>query len=184
VKSAESAANYFISMKLRDTILEEHSKRQCQKIVAWVGADKKRFSELMNLMLHDEFVIAQRAAYPLSYCVQDHPELIKPWFGRLIKKIQQKDIHDAVRRCALRIFEIVDIPEKYCGILFDLSHKYLHNINESIAVRAFALTVMSNIAQKYPDLKNEVRVNAESLLQCGIPALESRSKRSLRELAK
>ncbi len=169
---------------LRDTILEEHSKRQCNKIVAWVGDDKKRFAELITLMLKDEYRVAQRAAYPISYCVQKYPALIKPWIGRMIKRMQEKDIHDAVRRNALRIFEEVDIPEKHCGILFDLSNKYLHNINEPIAVRAFALSVMSNIAQKFPDLKNEVKVNAEALLQCGIPALESRGRRSLREISK
>lgn len=171
-------------MKLRDAILEEHSKKQCLKIVTWVGDDKKRFAELMNLMLRDEYRVAQRAAYPLGYCVQKFPELIKPWFGKLIKKMQEKDIHVAVRRNALRILEEVGIPEKHCGILFDLSYKYLHDVNETVAVRASSLSVMSNIAQKYPDLKNEVKLNAESLLQCGIPALESRGRRSLREMGK
>jgi hypothetical protein len=171
-------------VNLRETILEEHSKKQCLKIVAWVGDDKKRFAELMRLMLEDEYRVAQRAAYPVGYCVQKQPGLIKPWFGRMISKIRQKNIHDAVRRNALRIFEEVDIPEKYCGVLFDLSNQYLHDLSQPVAVRAFALSVMSNIACKYPDLKQEVRLNAESLLQCGIPALESRGRRSLRELAK
>ncbi len=171
-------------MKLRDTILEEHSKKQCLKIVAWVGDDKARFGELMKLMLTDEYRVAQRAAYPIGYCVEKYPSLIKPWIGKMIKKMEDRTAHDAVRRNALRIFEEVDIPEKYCGILFDRSVKFLHDLSEPIAVRAFAISVMSNIAQKYPDLKNEVKINAESLLHCGIPALESRGKRSLREIKK
>jgi len=171
-------------MKLRDTILEEHSKKQCLKIVAWVDDDKERFAELMNLMLRDEYRVAQRAAYPISYCVQKYPALIKPWFGKLIKKMQENNIHVAVRRNALRILEEVDIPEKHCGILFDLGSKYLHDVNETVAVRASSLSVMSNIARKFPDLKNEVKINAEGLLQCGIPALESRGRRSLKEIGK
>jgi hypothetical protein len=169
-------------MNLRETILEEHSKKQCAKIVAWVGNDKKRFADLMKLMLEDEYRVAQRAAYPLSYSVRKHPELIKPWFGRMIKKMGEKNIHDAVRRNALRILEDVDIPEKYCGPLFDISIAYLHDLNQPIAVRAFSISVMSNIAQKFPDLKNEVRLNAEGLLHCGIPALESRGRRTLKEI--
>ena len=66
-------------MKLREEILKEHSKRQCEKIVAWVGNDKKRFAELINLMLHDEYRVAQRAAWPVSFCVQEYPSLIIPW---------------------------------------------------------------------------------------------------------
>lgn len=93
-----------------------------------------------------------------------------------------RNIHDAVRRNALRIFEEIEIPEKHCGTLFELSSQYLHDLSQPVAVRAFALSVMNNIAKKFPDLKNEVRLNAESLLQCGIPALESRGRRTVRDL--
>jgi hypothetical protein len=100
----------------------------------------------------------------------------------MIKKMGDKQAHDAIRRNALRILEDVDIPEKYCGVLFEISNAYLHNINEPIAVRAFSISVMYNIAKKYPDLNNEVKHNAESLLHCGIPALESRSRNILKQL--
>ena len=171
-------------MKLREEILKEHSKKQCGKIVGWVTDDKKRFAELMGLMLNDEYRVAQRAAYPISYCVQDYPSLIKPWFGKMIKKMGDKNAHDAVRRNALRIFEDVDIPEKYCGHLFEICNNYLHDLKEPIAVRAFSISVMFNIAKKYPDLTTEVKHNAESLLHCGIPALQARSKKILKELKK
>jgi hypothetical protein len=171
-------------MNLRETILKEHSKKQCQKIVAWVDDDKKRFAELIYLMLNDEYRVAQRAAYPVSYCVRKHPGLIKPWFGKMIKKMGDKTAHDAVRRNSLRILEDVNIPEKYCGGLFEISNQYLHNLKEPIAVRAFSISVMCNIAKKFPELKTEVKLNAESLLQCGIPALEARGRNVLKELSK
>ncbi|HXB42317.1 MAG TPA: hypothetical protein VNZ49_17390 [Bacteroidia bacterium] len=171
-------------MNLREIILQEHSKKQCQKIVAWVDDDKKRFAELIYLMLNDEYRVAQRAAYPVSYCVRKHPELIKPWFGKMVKKMSDKKAHDAVRRNALRILEDVNIPEKYCGELFEISNQYLHNLKEPIAVRAFSISVMCNIAKKFPELKTEVKLNAESLLQCGIPALEARGRNVLKELSK
>ncbi len=171
-------------MKLRETILKEHSKKQCLKIVAWVGDDKNNFAELINLMLNDEYRVAQRAAYPVSYCIRKHPALVKPWYGRMIKKMGDKTSHDAVRRNILRVLEDMDIPEKYCGVLFEISNTYLHNIKEPIAVRAFSISVMANIAKKFPDLKTEVKLNAESLLQCGIPALEARGRNTLKMLSK
>ncbi|MGZ3866713.1 MAG: hypothetical protein ACXVNM_08670, partial [Bacteroidia bacterium] len=73
-------------MNLRSEILREHSKKQCVKIVKWVGNDKNRFTELMNLMLHDEYRIAQRAAWPVSYCEEEYPSLMRPWYGRVIKR--------------------------------------------------------------------------------------------------
>ena len=64
-------------MNIRDTLLEEHSKAQCHKIVAYIGNNQERFNELAALFLYDEYRVAQRAAWPLSYCVAAHPGLIK-----------------------------------------------------------------------------------------------------------
>ncbi|MEJ7671786.1 MAG: hypothetical protein WKF59_03550 [Chitinophagaceae bacterium] len=49
-------------MNLRDEILKEHSKAQCNKIVQWVGDSQKRFEELFHLFLTDEYRVVQRAA--------------------------------------------------------------------------------------------------------------------------
>lgn len=171
-------------MDLRATLLEEHSKEQCKKIVRWVGGDKERFAQLITLMLTDEYRVAQRAAWPVSYCVEEYPSLIRPWLGRMIKKMQAPGIHDAIRRNALRILENVDIPEKNCGSLFDLCNNYLHNLKQPIAVRVFSLSVMANIALKFPELKKEVSLLAESLLHCGIPAMEARARLVLKKMRK
>ncbi len=169
-------------MNIREELIKEHSKAQKDKIVAYIGNDKKKFAELMTLMLTAEYRVAQRAAYPVSYCVRKHPHLIRPWFGKMIKKMDDKIAHDAIRRNAVRILEDIDIPEKYCGELFEISNHYLYGIKEPIAVRAFSISVMANIAKKYPDLRNEVKYNAESILHCGIPALESRSRKVLKQI--
>ena len=62
---------------LREEILKEHSRAQCSKIAKWVGNDQKRFDELLQLFLNDEYRVTQRAGWPLGYCVEAHPELIK-----------------------------------------------------------------------------------------------------------
>ncbi|MGZ3864554.1 MAG: hypothetical protein ACXVPN_15495 [Bacteroidia bacterium] len=171
-------------MNVRNEILKEHSKKQCLKIVKWVGNDKKRFAELINLMLQDEYRVAQRAAWPVSYCVEEYPSLMIPWYGKVIKRMQQKNIHNAIRRNSLRILENADIPEKHCGTLFELSNNYLHNLKEPIAVRVFSLSVMHNISKQFPELKNEVKITAESVLHCGIPAMEARARLVIKSLSK
>ena len=49
-------------MNLRNEILKEHSKVQCNKIVQWVGDSEKRFEDLFNLFLNDVYRVNQRAA--------------------------------------------------------------------------------------------------------------------------
>ena len=36
-------------MNLEETILKEHSKKQCDKIVRYIGISQERFAELMKL---------------------------------------------------------------------------------------------------------------------------------------
>jgi hypothetical protein len=47
-------------MNPRETIPEEHSKKQCDKIVRYIGNDKKRFAELMKLFFKGEYRVTQR----------------------------------------------------------------------------------------------------------------------------
>jgi hypothetical protein len=49
-------------MNLRQEILREHSKKQADKIVKWVGASQDRFDELVRLFLNSEYRVVQRAA--------------------------------------------------------------------------------------------------------------------------
>ena len=171
-------------MNIREEILKEHSKKQCLKIVAYVGDDKERFSELIEYMLGEEKLLSQRAAWSVSWCVFENPKLAGPWIGKLVKNLRKENLHDAIKRNSVRIFEVLDIPEKYCGELFEICNRYLHDLKEATAVRAFSISVMYNIAKKYPDLLIEVKHNAESLLHCGIPALEARGRNTLKEIKK
>jgi hypothetical protein len=43
-------------MNIKEALLQEHSKAQMQKIVAYIGNDKKRFAELITLMLTADIV--------------------------------------------------------------------------------------------------------------------------------
>lgn len=85
-------------MNLRKTILQEHSKANCNKIVKWVAESQQCFDELFDLFLNDEYRVVQRAAWPLSYCVINHPQLIKKHFTKLIKNLHKPMLHDAVKR--------------------------------------------------------------------------------------
>ena len=84
-------------MNLRATILREHSKANCNRIVKWVGQNQLRFDELFNLFLNDEYRVVQRAAWPMSYIVIAQPQLIKKHISKLIKNLHKPGIHDSVK---------------------------------------------------------------------------------------
>lgn len=169
---------------LRSTILQEHSKAQCNKIIEWVGDNQQRFDELFNLFLHDEYRVTQRAAWPVSYCVENHPGFIKKQFGALIKNLYKPGIHNSIKRNTVRILQEIDLPKKYQGEVMNLCFEYVESPSEPVAIKAFALTVLGNLAKFYPDILPEIKLLIEEQLPHQTAAFKSRAKHLLKSFEK
>ncbi len=163
-------------MNLRDEILKEHSKAQCNKIVQWVGDSQKRFEELFHLFLTDEYRVVQRAAWPVSYCVIAHPVFIKKNFKKLIKNLAKPNLHVSVKRNSIRLLQHVDIPEKFQGEIMDICFGFVASPTEPVAVKAFSLTVLGNLAKQYPEIIPEIKVLIEEQSPHQTAAFKSRAK--------
>ena len=169
---------------LISTILQEHSKAQCNKIIEWVGDDQKRFDELFKFFLNGEYRVAQRAAWPVSYCVERHPKLIKKHFGSLIKNLRKTGIHNAIKRNTLHILQEIELPEKFQGEVMDLCFQYVESPTEAVAIKAYALTVLGNFAKLYPDILPEIKLLIEERLPNQTAAFKSRAKHLLKSFEK
>jgi uncharacterized membrane protein YheB (UPF0754 family) len=165
-----------IAFNLREEILKEHSKAQCTNIVNWVGSSQQRFDELFNLFLNDEYRVVQRAAWPVSYAVIAHPEFIKKHWNSLIKNLQKHNLHNAVKRNSIRLLQDIAIPKKYQGQIMDICFKYVESPTEAVAVKAFSLTVLSNLAKQYPEILPELKLLIEDQLPHQTAAFRSRAK--------
>lgn len=169
-------------MKLREEILKEHSKTQCTKIVNWVGSSQLRFDELFGLFLNDEYRVVQRAAWPVSYCVIAHPAFINKNWKNFIKNLKKPGLHDSVKRNSIRLMQDIEIPEKYHGEIMNICFKYLESPTEAIAIKAFSLTVLGNLAKKYPEIIPELKLLIEDQLPCQSAGFISRGKKILKHL--
>ncbi len=163
-------------MKLREQILQEHSKANCITIVEWVGHSRQRFDELFALFLNDEYRVTQRAAWPVSYCVEAHPDFMKKNFGKLVKHLRQPGLHDAVKRNSIRLLQYAEIPAKYQGQVMDICFGYLASPTEAVAVKAFSLTVLGRLAKLYPEIVPEIILRIEDQLPHQTAAFKSRAK--------
>src|SRR5215204_947755 len=169
-------------MDIREALLVEHSKAQCKKIVDYIGADKKKFAEFMRLFLGHEYRITQRAAWPLSYCVQKHPELITPYFGQLLRMLQKPGVHNAVVRNIIRLLQDINVPKKYHGRIMTICFEFVSDINTPIAVKAFSLTVLDNLSKDYPEIAAELKLIIEERWEHETAAFQSRAKKVLRKM--
>lgn len=170
-------------MNLRETLLAEHSKAQCIRVVKWIDADKQRFNELLKLFLSDEYRVVQRAAWPISYAVQAHPSLIKAHYGKLIKNLLKPGLPDAVKRNTIRIFQDIDAPERFRGELMNTCFGFIESMTEKPAIKAFALTVLYNLSKQYPDIRPELKAIIEDRWDYESAAFKSRGRKILKAIS-
>ncbi len=71
-------------MNLVKALQDPQSKAVCDQVIAYVGVNAERFKDLVNVFLAGPYRVTQHAAWPLTYCVEHHPELIKPHLRKLI----------------------------------------------------------------------------------------------------
>lgn len=168
-------------MNIRATIEEEHSKKQVLKIANYVGNNKERFDELMQVYLSGDNLITQRGAWAITHCVDANPSLAIPYLCKMVEMLQP-DAHDVIKRNTLRVLTLVVIPESLLGKLTNLCFSYLQSESEAVAVRIFSMTVLLKIVQKEPDLKRELQLVIESIIPHGSAGIRSRGRRTLASL--
>ncbi len=144
------------------------------------GDDSK---QLMELFLHGEYRVTQRSAWIISYCADQHPELITPWLPAMMKKTQEPGIHDAVPRNVMRILQNIDIPRSILGTVMAQCFEYIASPNYPVAVQANAMTVLSNIAMQEPEIINELRATIDQEYMQKSPALRSRIKKVMKQIS-
>jgi hypothetical protein len=163
-------------------ILKEHSKRNILRIARWVGSNRRRFGQVMDLFLHGDELITQRSAWLVSCCAEKHPQLIAPWLREMLKRMQTPGLHDAVKRNVIRTLQFIDIPKDLQGTVATACFDYLSDVTAPVAVKAFSMTVLANIARHEADLKNELRLVIQQMMPFGTAAIQARAKQVLKDL--
>lgn len=148
------------------------------RIVEYVGEDRLKWKALMSLFLDHKWHwrYNQRAAWSIGVLGRRYPKMIAPYHDRLIETLSNPS-HDAQIRNIVRIYEDIDIPESIEGELYEKCYKFLTNPQIAIAIRCFSMTVMSKIAEKYPDLRPELVAEIEEHLPHGSSGFKNRGQK-------
>lgn len=169
-------------MNLKQEILKEHSRRQTTKIIRWVGGDQKKFDELINLFLKGEYRVTQRAGWPMSYIVIEHPNLVRKHLKKLLLNLETPGLHNAVIRNTFRLLQFVEIPPALHGLAADTAFRFLNDKKQPVAIHVFAMTVLGNLCRKYPELKNELVLVINERLPYATAGFRSRARKIVEKL--
>ena len=172
-------------MNLRQEILKEkmYTKDQALTVSDYACSTPGRFKQLMECFLSNEYRLAQRAAWSVSWATRKKPALIKPYIKDLVIQLQRKDAHDAVIRNSVRILQQIDIPASLHGELMNTCFGFIGSNSAPPAIKAFSLTVLSNLAKFYPDIIHELKLIIEERWNHETAAFKSRGGKILKAFA-
>ncbi len=167
-------------MNLQEEILKEHSKKQTNKIIRYIGDDQKKFDDLISLFLKGEYRVTQRAGWPLSYIAIEHPHLISKHLKKLLVNLDKPGLHNAVLRNTLRLLQFVKIPKSLQGLAAETCFRLFNDKKQPIAIHVFAMSVLGNLSVEYPELKQELILGIEEQMPYASAGYKSRAKKVLK----
>lgn len=170
-------------MNIREELIKEHSREQALRIANYAIQNKKQFRELMDCYTDKDYRLSQRAAWSVSWAAKNNPEMIAPYVGVLVKRLQEENVHDAVIRNAVRVLEDIEIPESFHGEVMNSCFTFIENPATPAAIKAFSLTVLFHLSQQYPEIKPELKLIIEERWDTETAAFRSRGRKILEAIS-
>lgn len=163
-------------MELETILLSKHSKSITSKVITWINNDPTKFKALMQCVLGSDVILAQRAAWAMSYIVIEQPKLIYPFLNKLLLHAQTQ-VHPAIKRNTFRFLKEIDIPKKSLTLAMDACFKVVSDPKEPIAVVCFAFYALIKLAKQFPEIKNEILFATELHQENDAPGIQNTLKK-------
>jgi len=157
-------------MDIRAELSKDNSKENAERVAEWVSASHQRMEQFIHIFLTGEYRMVQLAAHALGKIGNSHPEMLYPYLEQLLKRMQDPNVHIAVKRNVVRVLQYIDIPEHLHGDVMNICFDLLADPNEAVAVRVFSMTVLDNLSKSYPEIRQELVAIIKDQMELGCTA--------------
>lgn len=141
--------------KLRAILL----KRKKSEMVEFYKNHPECFEEAMEMALSKEAPFCWRAAWMIGGNLKKNTQKITPYITKILELLPE--FEDGHQRELIKVLIQCDLEEDHQGILFDICISIWEQVRKKPSVRYFAFRGMIKVAEKYPELKNEILVLAQ-----------------------
>ena len=170
-------------MKIEEIIRKEHSKQQALKLFRFVIRDEKNLKDYMQILINNEPLLAQRAAWILSEIAQKKPKSLSLFIPDLLQLLD-KPTHPSITRNICKAFMFLEFEDQIAGKIYQKCFEIVQNSNQSIAARAYSMSVLYRLCLIHPDLSRELKILLKEVQKEGNPACMARSRLILLALKK
>jgi len=124
------------------------------EMIAFLNSHPEYFEEAIALALSDDQPYSWRAAWLLFNCMEENDGRVRKHIKRIIQTLpERKDGH---QRELLKILLRMELGETHEALLFDICVSIWEQPGKSPSVRSTAFRFIVNMAEKYPELSNEI----------------------------
>ena len=149
---------------------------------AEVNSMPSNFKLLLDIALNDDRHISWRAAYLVDQMHDKEAQILIPYIDSIINNLKIQK-HAGKKRHFLRMLTSHEISEEHSGFMVEYCLKAFQSAKEPVAVKVHAMQILFNIAQKEPDLKEEIALVIEHEMEYHATAgILSRGKKLLSKL--
>jgi hypothetical protein len=171
-------------MDLKEHLRGRNLKWNWDAIAKYCAKNSETIAHIIEYCEDEEMIVQQNAGAVLGKLIDLDKKLLNPYLIDIAALID-KDVHDAVKRAVMRVFQWADIAEDIEGELFDYVIRSLKSLETPIAIKAFGMTVARRICEKYPELANELIPYVEVLVdQKPSAGIVNRGEKELKKLHK
>ncbi len=167
-------------MELRDI----RNVRDIKEIAIKARNDSLFFNELFLNIKSENERIAYNASWAASHLLQSHNNYNLDDFFPILISTASITTKGGLKRNIFKIIQHIRIPFDYQYDCADLAMNSLLNLNEDIAVRAFALSILEKLIHSIPEIIDEVLFIIEKEKAYATPAFVVRSIRFEKAAAK
>ena len=161
----------------------EKTLTSCYKdeMISFMNSHPECFEEAVELAVSDKQLYSWRAAWLLWSVIEVNDKRIKKYIKRIVNAAKTKS--DSHQRELLKILLMMELDEKYEGVLYDICMGIWKQISKAPSVRVNALKLIVKIANKHPELKQEISFLAQDhYLESLSPGAWHSVKKKLKDL--
>lgn len=164
-------------MQLASRLEKNINKQAAVAIATEIIQNEALFTELWTTIRTGEPPLPRRAAWVLESVVARAPWLWQRIYDEAVEVIQEEQHHGAIYRNLMKLFAEQAVPERHESFLYDLALQWVLLPQKPVAVRAHALSLAAKIAAPIPELREEVLLVLQEILEWGEAAIQSRGKK-------
>ena len=173
-------------MSLKDEILKSGDKAHVLYITNLIGNDEDKFAELMDMFFDKKYATRMRISWIVTHCAEANPELMPPYFEKMILNLKKPKLIDAIKRQTLKIIADLKpkLSEELTGHALDICFDFLISTKEAVAIKVHAMQVIYNLCRNEPELLNELKMVIEDQMDYGSAGFKARGRKILKAIDK